>query len=789
MTSLLPLLTSLPFTHPSFSPLLQSHKPFSHPSQLPQSSLNKWLNRLNSTILSRDDSSDRRAACDIAELVIRMDEEGYVMTTYGKGWVGTCLGVLSSPSSSILNIPSYLTLMRTLVISSSQYPSFEREVIHPITGKMSVSLGKLFERSISESRPEWDIILDLLSIVRQLIIHAPAPFRPLLPTLKPSLFNLILQIPTPTNPYPSIPDEIRKSASALVATLHVTAGKANSPQSWGMEIREALGGFGRAMSGLTTDGWEEEPTKAQPPNPPSALPELPVDPLSRLPVALDWAEGFTEVILALLRYPTARPVPVPIAQIVSAGLRCLAITLDTPTVPYISPQHHAALLASSPRIWTIGMQLIGSVAIACGDHLFPHLGNILDHTVWLAERLPASMTDTQIQLLKFHHLLLTIFPPAVVPLEYPTRLLRLCLTKVQPLLENRTKSDISSGNVGGGGKRGKKRARNAEDGLVGGLEGREGRTVGVDEVKVIVCALQLVPLLHPTPLLSPSLLTFSIRLHLSLHLSIPSLGGILSSSSAQSELRESVHDVLEKAVLMTEGEGGTGRGWKSLIISVLDQHSESLAPILHPSLPPLMRPMPPLSQLHLFVKEGEEERKERIAMGFGMTDDDVLEEEYQEDGEDVIVEQSVVKTSTISNDTIAQQTSAISRSIATSNTTPITQAQTGPSTQKHVEVESTLVPATTPSVVTNQPTAPVTHLAQAEAFATSQSSTVVSNFISQPSSSTTKISSLSEEKKSDLGDIVMLNQDEDEDEEGIPELDSGSDDFDEDEDDEEEEEE
>lgn len=30
------------------------------------------------------------------------------------------------------------------------------------------------------------------------------------------------------------------------------------------------------------------------------------------------------------RYPTSRPVPVPIAQIVAAGLRCLNLTLDTP---------------------------------------------------------------------------------------------------------------------------------------------------------------------------------------------------------------------------------------------------------------------------------------------------------------------------------------------------------------------------------------------------------------------------------------------------------------------------
>nr|XP_019047315.1 hypothetical protein I302_03924 [Kwoniella bestiolae CBS 10118]OCF26245.1 hypothetical protein I302_03924 [Kwoniella bestiolae CBS 10118] len=744
MTSLLPLLTSLPFTHPSFLPLLQSHKPFAHPSHLPQSSLSKLLNRLNSTLLSRDDNTERRAASDIAKEIIEMDEEGYVMTSYGKGWVGTCLGFISSPSSPISNISPYLSLMSTLVVASSQYPSFEREVIHPMMGKLSVSLGKLFERSIADSRPEWDIILEQLSTLRRLIIHAPAPFRPLVPTLKLSLFNLILQIPTASNPYPSIPEEIRRSASDLVATLHVTAGKANSPQSWGMEIREALGGFGRAMSAITADAWEEEPIKAQPPNPPSALPELPVDPLGRLPIALDWAEGFTEVILALLRYPTARPVPVPIAQI-----------------------HHAALLASLPRIWTIGVQLIGSVAIACGDHLFPHFGSILDHTVWLAERVPASMVDTQIQLLKFHHLLMTIFPPAIVPLEYPTRLLRLCLTRVQPLLENRSKADISTGNAVGG-KRGKKRARNAEDGLVGGLEGREARTVGEGEVKVIVCALKLVPLLHPTPLLSPSLLTFSIRLHLSLYLSIPSLGGMLPSSSAQSELRESVYEVLEKAVLMTEGEGGTGRGWKSLIISVLDQHSESLATVLHPSLPPLMRPLPPLSQLHFFVKEGEEERKERIGMGFGVVDDQAEEEE-----EDMVVEQSISRVTVVSNDQIAQSTSATSATTAMVQPVIKTQMQTVTSIEKMVE------PITTPANITPQipPQPPITTTLQ------SQVSEVVSNFISQPSTSTTKTTQ-TEEKKDDLGDVVMLN---DEDEE-IPELDSGSDDFDEDEEEEEDEE-
>ncbi|WRT64888.1 uncharacterized protein IL334_001824 [Kwoniella shivajii] len=788
-SALLSLLNSLSFSHASFLPLLESHKPFSNPSSLPQSTLHKLLNRLNSTLLSREDNPERRAACDIAREVVSMDEEGYVMTSFGKGWVGTCLGYIAAPSSPVTNTPSYLSLLTTIVTSSSQYPSFEREVVLPVMGKISVSLGKLFERCLIDSHPEWDIVLDLLSTLRVLLLHSPAAFRPLLPTLKPSLYNLVLQIPTPSRPYPSTPSEIRRLASDLIASLHVTAGKAQSPQSWGIEIKEDLGGFGRAMSAITVDAWEEEPVKAQPPTASSALPELPIDPMSRLPVALDWIEGFSEAILALLRFPTARPVPVPMAQIVSAGLRCVSLTLDTPTVSYISPQHHAALLACLPRIWTVGVQLIGSVAIACGDHLFPHLGSILDHTVWLAERVPSTMVDTQIQLLKFHNLFLTLYPPAIVPVEFPTRLLRLCLTKLQPLLENKSRSNDSSSAQVGGGKRGKKRARGAEDGLVGGLEGREGKSIGQREGEIIVHALKLTPLLHATPLFSPSLLTFSIRLHLSLYLSLSSLSGIFTSSASSAQIRDTLHDVLEKAVLMTEGEGGTARGWKSLIISVLDHRSEIIAPILHPSLPPLMRPMPPLSQLHFFVKEGEEERKERIAMGFGQDEDnDHLENDEDEDGNDVVMKQpnsqlssnNVRGTQTVNQHSTVDASSATGS--ATASTLPVNVVQSTSTTQTIEKLSQPLIPTiSTPDDSSNAPPvggqpAPVVPLAEPTSPVAA-----VESFISFSKTTTKTV-----EKEGNTEDVIMLQ---DEDDEALPELDSGSDDFDEDEDEEDDDEE
>ncbi len=94
---LLYLINSLPLSSLSIPGLLSSHKPLVRPSQLTQQPLNKFLNRLNSALLSKhaDGGAERRAACEIARLVVEQDEEGYVVMQWGKGWVGTCLSAVS----------------------------------------------------------------------------------------------------------------------------------------------------------------------------------------------------------------------------------------------------------------------------------------------------------------------------------------------------------------------------------------------------------------------------------------------------------------------------------------------------------------------------------------------------------------------------------------------------------------------------------------------------------------------------------------------------------------------
>lgn len=81
-----------------------------------------------------------------------------------------------------------------------------------------------------------------------------------------------------------------------------------------------------------------------------------------------------------------------------------------------------------------------------------------------------------------------MFPAALVPVEYPTRLLRLSLGYLSPLLEPKQRVEATSIPTGMS-KRGRKRARGAEDGLVGGLEGRERAALSTAEIDIISAAL------------------------------------------------------------------------------------------------------------------------------------------------------------------------------------------------------------------------------------------------------------------------------------------------------------
>lgn len=101
------------------------------------------------------------------------------------------------------------------------------------------------------------------------------------------------------------------------------------------------------------------------------------------------------------------------------------------------------------------------------------------------------MTDgsqTHLQLLGFHHLFFELYPPTLVPVDYPSRLLRFSLAQYASILDARP--GVVAVSAESGGKRGKKRARGAEDGLIGGLEGREAKAISVDTAELACASLK-----------------------------------------------------------------------------------------------------------------------------------------------------------------------------------------------------------------------------------------------------------------------------------------------------------
>jgi len=94
ISSIMELLTPLPLAHPSVAILLEL-QPLAHPSAVPHSVLVKFGNRLNAAVLGRDGERYARNASSIAESLVRDDQEGWILSEYGKSWTTVCVTELA----------------------------------------------------------------------------------------------------------------------------------------------------------------------------------------------------------------------------------------------------------------------------------------------------------------------------------------------------------------------------------------------------------------------------------------------------------------------------------------------------------------------------------------------------------------------------------------------------------------------------------------------------------------------------------------------------------------------
>lgn len=298
-------------------------------------------------------------------------------------------------------------------------------------------------------------------------------------------------------------------------------------------------------------------------------------------------EGWTAVIHALLAFPTARPVTLPLGGILHLAMRMLTCTPDVPLLEHVQGDTElaAGISAALPRLWIAGIKLVSACVIATGSHVVPYLGLVFDHTIHLAELVALGQALTpQLALIRFHTLILARLDPNPSSSAYHTRLVKLCIGHVTPLMQQ--KPVVQAEDAGLAGKKGKKRMRGAgDDAFVGSLAGRVGQgMVSKDEGRVVIAALKreslslptgantdhppsVLSVLLPHPALPPALQALAIRLVLSASYSLEtqSAAAVSADLTLHEKISRAVDAVLSKAVKLRGGSGSLGP-WAGLML-------------------------------------------------------------------------------------------------------------------------------------------------------------------------------------------------------------------------------
>lgn len=101
-SAIMDLVLPLSLSHPSILALLDL-KPLSRPSVVSHSHLTKFVGRVNVAVLGREGEGGSKTGSEVARRLVEDDEEGWVMSEYGKGWVTICLTELAVSSSHALS--------------------------------------------------------------------------------------------------------------------------------------------------------------------------------------------------------------------------------------------------------------------------------------------------------------------------------------------------------------------------------------------------------------------------------------------------------------------------------------------------------------------------------------------------------------------------------------------------------------------------------------------------------------------------------------------------------------
>ncbi|KDQ64330.1 hypothetical protein JAAARDRAFT_27954, partial [Jaapia argillacea MUCL 33604] len=564
----------------------------------PNPHLQKWTARVNSLIHSQDPGG-RWAGLSLAHRTSVLSKP--LMLESAQSWIGAALPMLAK-TEPLPNLKASIRLLRYIFSAATDVPEFQRQLATPNVPKFSQTLIVLTEKQ-SDQGLEL-LCLDTLSFL--------VPIYPTLHrALHGALSSLAFRCVSMGSQAPSIVD----SAAHLYSGLPATGGKVGAANHWRKSVDETLALLWEAFDCLRTSFLPSRSISSQR--------RVTEEPMSAIPANLNRLKSGAAVMSCLLKSVTSRPTQIPIGplrEFIVATLRCVP---DEKVNGHHDPSVHAMEVACVPSIWRIGCELLICLARCTRHHLTPHSSQLitiinyhLEQTLSSSQRLP---------FLEVIPVLLThCHPPHDSFLM--NRLVKAILPSLTPILSTQWDSQVDSTSTVGRTKKGKKRARGYEGDEVFKVSREVICKTSVDG-EVILAAITAITIGLRNPHLSPAIQSIVSRVVLSMLLSLPQMpaASLSTDMNLLGDLLSKVQDLaMERGIgttsLMSKSLGLVIRGVSSsrneqVSRSAVQAHQQ-LDVLLHPRLPPLVRIMPQVDALSLFVaEEGEEEADIRVSLG------------------------------------------------------------------------------------------------------------------------------------------------------------------------------
>ncbi|KIK67924.1 hypothetical protein GYMLUDRAFT_36732, partial [Collybiopsis luxurians FD-317 M1] len=565
---------------------------------IPSPHLTKWTSRLNSLLHSKE-AGARWAGLCLAHRTSVCSKS--IMLECAQSWLGVAIPILSK-KECLPVLKAAINLSRIVFSNATDKPEFQRQISTPNVPKFTAALIAFLEKDAEHELKK----LSLLTLTRLV---------PLYPNIHrashPALSAVVSQIFAQSSPtHTSL--ELVELASQLYAVLHFTGGKVGAANLWRKSLDESIGSAWTAFTGVRTTFPDEKGRSSQ------AQP-LHEDPVTSGILSIERLCTSIRVICSLLQSPAQRPVLVPVGSLVNLASKMILVTADEEAPASVDPVVWAMETSVIPRIWAESCRLIICLVECLGLHLTPYSSRLLSYIAFHLETELSS--SQQISFLNTAHVLLTHCHPSNSPALY-SRLTKIMISDMTVILPSQSdvQNSLAETNALGKSKKGKKRTRTYE----GDELFRTSADVvcpTADDAKALLIACDILRTLLRGSDLPPALHSLASRVILALFLGLPQM------MPARLSPYPYVYDALlckirEAAIELGSGTTSTMSKSLNLIIGAvlntnIDQDSlRKVDLLIHPRLPPLLRPLPKLDALTLFrAEESAEEAEARHSLG------------------------------------------------------------------------------------------------------------------------------------------------------------------------------